>query len=94
MPETKTTIITPKKFQGKDAATENALCTNAEGHNFAACNNFALLSYICSALMLSCVSALYGCSMEGTYQILRSILLNAVSSSWSSGHANFHTAAP
>ena len=64
MPETKTTTLT-QKVQGKDAATEfeNALCTNAEGHNFAACSNFALqrdtrLYTICIDAVL-CVSPLW-----------------------------------
>jgi len=68
MPETKTTIITQK---GKDTATENALCTNAEGHNFAACSNFALLRdtrlYMLCIDAVLCVSPLW--LQYGRFQI-------------------------
>jgi len=42
----------------------NALCSNTEGHNFAACSNFTLIRD--TTLYMLYVPALYGCSMEGS----------------------------
>jgi len=51
-----------------------------------------------SRLYMLCIDAVLCISplwlQYGMFQILCSILLNAVPSSWSSGHANFHRAAP